>query len=134
MWELWDKNEDFHDLERAIPAISKSVMVAKISFAYGRQFNSEGMPFSGPMFGLVTHDRLISSSQFEDRDLSLLDVGGVLHIAEEVEGGYASQDYNSPLCVQWHKPTDQDKPVPLEEMFDKPLRLCPACVAAVTGN
>lgn len=134
MWDIWDKNEDCHDLERAVPALSKSVLVVRVSFAYGRRFDGDGTTFGEPTFGLATEDRLISSSRFEDRDLSLLDVGGVVHIAEEVEGGYGTPDYDSPVCVKWHKPTAADRTVDLAEMYGKPLHLCPACVAAVTGS
>jgi hypothetical protein len=134
MWEVWDTREDYHDLERAVPALSTSVLVVGVSFAYGRCFDADGSTFGDPTFGLATEDRLISSSQFEDRDLSLLDVSGVVHIAEEVDGGMGFGRYDSPLCVEWYTLGKADRAIDLAEMYGKPLHLCPACVAAVTGN
>lgn len=131
MWRTWEKGEDFHDLDAAVPATSKLVMVAKITFAYGKRFDPSGETFGEPTFGLVTAERLISTSRFEDRDLVLLDVRGTTHIAEEVDGGFDGQ-YYEPLCAQWHKPSSADRLIELQEVFDHPLDLCPSCVAKVT--
>lgn len=134
MWDIWDKNEDRNDLFKAVPALSKTIMVVGVSFAYGRQIDPNGETFDEPTYGLATADRLISSSQFNDRDLSLLEVGGVLHIAEEVDGGLYSAVHNAPLCMERYRPATEDRTVDLAELYDKPLSLCPACVAAVTGS
>lgn len=132
MWNIWDKNEDFRDLETAVPAASKLLFVGKISFAYGREFDPNGETFGEPTFGLATADRLISTSRFEDRHLSLLKVEHVTHIAEEVDGGFDGH-YDRPLCVEWYSPSSTDRSICLDDVYDQKLHICSACVAKVTN-
>lgn len=134
MWKVWDENDDYRDLVKAVPALSKTIMVVLVSFAFGRQFDSNGDLDDEPVYGLATSNRLISPVETYDNHLALVDVGGVLHIAEEVDGGQYSAVHNAPLCMERYRPATEDRTVDLAEMYDKPLSLCPACVAAVTGS
>ncbi|WP_426172624.1 hypothetical protein [Pseudoduganella sp. R-34] len=132
MWNIWDKDENFRDLEKAVPAASKLLFVGKISFAYGREFDQNGETFGEPTFGLATPNRLISTSRFEDRHLSLLKVDHVTHIAEEVLGGFDG-NYDRPLCMERCRPSSADRSICLDEVYDQSLHICSACVAKVTN-
>ncbi|MYM92415.1 hypothetical protein [Duganella vulcania] len=131
-WRVYN-DDDAKALARAVPATSKVVSVAAVTLAYGKKFSGADDVMRGPVLGLVTEDRLLSPISENDDGYSLLFVDDVLHISQTMPGGYDGE-YDAPICTGGRKPSESARLVDLGEYLDRPLSLCPHCVAKVTAN
>jgi hypothetical protein len=133
-WDAYDRGEG-QALRDAVPKRSAVVMVIRKVLALGHAFDANGETDRGPSYGLATEDRLLYplSSGYEEARTSFLKAGGVLHIAEDVDGGF-SGNYDHPLCAERWNWSKGDEPVAFEDLFNQPLDLCPHCVAALIAR
>ncbi|WP_175772863.1 hypothetical protein [Paraburkholderia phenazinium] len=133
-WEAYDRGEG-QALRDAVPKRSTLVTVIRKVLAHGRAFDANGEIYREPSFGLATEDRLLYplSSGYEESRYSFLRAGGVLHVAEEVDGGF-SGNYDRPLCAERWNWSKDDERVAFEDLFNQPLDLCPQCVAALIAQ
>ncbi|MGF6440169.1 hypothetical protein [Paraburkholderia youngii] len=133
-WHAYDRGEG-RALREAVPKHSTIVRVIRKVLAHGRAFPSNGEIYGKVSFGLATEDRLLYplNGGFEEGCYSLLQSGGVLHVAEEVHGGFSGY-YDHPLCAeQWNWSKDDER-IAFEERFNQSLELCPQCVAALLAK
>ena len=133
-WDAYDRGEG-EALRDTVPKRSTLVTVIRKVLAHGRAFDASGEIYGRPSFGLATEDRLLYplSSRYEEGRYSFLKAGELLHVAEEVDGGF-SGNYDHPLCAtRWNWSKD-DESVAFEDLFEQPLNLCPQCVAALIAK
>ncbi|MDM8356557.1 hypothetical protein [Pandoraea communis] len=130
-WDAYDRGQS-DALRAAVPKRSTLVRVIHKVLAFGRSFDTSGEIYRGPTFGLATEDRLLYplSDGYEERRHSVLKAHGVLHVAEEVDGGF-SGFYDHPLCAERWEWSKDDESLAFEYLFEKPLDLCPQCVAVL---
>lgn len=123
-------------MHAAVPKHSTIVRVIRKVLAHGRSFAATGQIYGEPMFGLATEDRLWwprADGGFEEPRYTLLRAHGVLHIAQEVDGGFSGY-YDHPLCAERWQWSENDERLAFEKMFGKQLDLCPDCVDALLGR
>lgn len=131
-WRAYDAGGS-DALHAAVPARSRELFVIRKTLATGRAFGPAGELLDEPLFGLATLDRLLTpaGSLFADPSRHcLLDAQGVLHVAQEVDGGFQG-DFDQPVCVMRWTPVDEETRILPEERYGRPLDLCPHCVAAL---
>ncbi|MBH9724925.1 hypothetical protein JAO10_31820 [Burkholderia contaminans] len=134
-WRVYDRDENGEALYAAVPKHSTIVRVIRKVLAHGHSFAASGEIYGEPLFGLATDDRLLYplSRGFEENRRCFLKAGGVLHVAEEVDGGFSGY-YDHPICAERWDWSKDDQRIAFEELFDQPLDLCPRCVEALLAK
>lgn len=132
-WSIYGDEEDSEALKRTVPACSKVISVATVSIAYGKKFTSIDDIMHGPTLGLVTEDRLLFPTSEDDAGMSLLLIEGVIHIGRTVNGGFFG-DYEEPICQGRHAESESVKVLDLSDYLNKPMTLCPHCIAKATDG
>ena len=133
-WNIYDSGKGKASFAAA-PKRSTRVRVIRKVLAYARTFARNGDIHGEPSFGLATDDRLLYplSKGFEESRYVLLKADGVLHVAEEDDGGF-SGDSVSPLCAVRCEWNTDDPRIGFRDLFNHPLDLCPRCVTALTES
>ncbi|WMD24027.1 hypothetical protein RAS12_30815 (plasmid) [Achromobacter seleniivolatilans] len=127
-WRIYDHGKS-RAMQSVVPAHSTHVRAVRKVLTNGRGFDSEESTTREPQFGLATEDRLLlplTEGGNEDKYL-LLQVEGVLHVAQETDGGFSGA-YAHPLCKDRWEYSAQNQEFAFDDVLGRTLVLCPLCL------
>ncbi|NKA72541.1 hypothetical protein GO285_01416 [Ralstonia solanacearum] len=106
------------------------VEVVKFALISGWQFD-EGASWPLNAYGLATRDAFLDPLWMRP-DCRFQLVDGVVHIAQEVDGGFDGY-YDVPICAPESQYNPNAEALVYIDGFGRELNLCPHCVAKLIG-